>query len=32
MTAATLSICNLSAGYPRRPVIRDLSMPPFHPG
>ncbi|MDC7785733.1 ABC transporter ATP-binding protein [Rhodoplanes sp. TEM] len=26
---ATLTIARLSAGYPRRPVIRDLSLPPL---
>lgn len=32
MTRASLNIAHLSVGYPRRPVIRDLSLPPIEPG
>lgn len=32
MSGEALSITGLHAGYPRRPVIRDLTLPAFQPG
>lgn len=32
MSDDNLTITGLSAGYPRRPVVRDLTLPPFRPG